>query len=1007
MVRGDIGLFTAYAFVPMRVFIDGPIGGEFVVGGTLLHGLDVGIDFVKIGNRSGIGDSYEIGASAVFGGHHDFGIQFKGVRVIVFADEGYLRGAVIVSPIPCRGSICVTESGDRLADIAVFAVVTFVDRIAARRAGRIYNDIRINVSKSCREFGLFFTAICTFVLDITVGSTGCFHSLNLCPCVTDRIDLLRIAVAAIRTGINGASVFRAGCFRDFSHVIVTVAGDQIFDLSVMATNADGKIIFVLQAVAVDVLGGVGMTVQRATFRGSQSRYGIVGEVVRLEGDVTVMIGCFDGFQFTVIVDEPDRNAIHVLAILQGVRKRDGYPVIFTESGNIFRTVIHGKVIDRVVANLLELFGGQTEIGSVIALQLISGNRDLLVADRVDNAVVKADVGIIQFNFGILQIVRVGGAGIGTFINGNVLGRAAMRTFVGSDTVLRLTLDPIVARRVLRDRFGLGIAASAGQGLDTVVLTGCGRGNACNVVVLIYGLADHLISATLTDIHENIFAIAELSFFGSYADGIVSERVALFFRIDIAAITYVGLRCSGTAGCLGFGDHGINVRGYVRSTANVTVVIFVSVGIGAIFKNGTATVVADVVVIRCGIRMVAHIVLAAVIVTNVIGIFVLMAESLTRGRTAFGAGCGNLAGCFAVSMLGNVRFVANVAIVVVVFVLMTESLTRGRTAFGAGCGDFAGCFAVGVRGYVCLTANVAGMVTVAFRVGAGFKNRTATVVADVIVIRCGIRMVAHIVLAAVIVANVIGIFVLVTESVTGGRATFGTGRGRFAERLAVGVRGYVCLTANVAGMVTVAFRVGAGFKNRTATVVADVIVIRCGIRMVAHIVLAATAVTDMVLIVILMLESGAVREDVLLVRADRTAGAGLVIYCRTRAGCRRFQGLVLNEFNGIGVSQSFALRCGTGLTRFGSGAGCVRPIVSLRLNGCGFLFAAFRAFAFLRACFRTVCFLNGGPIAPCMITGLFAASRQAENANNCREQAENSYPQFALHFHNSSSVSFDL
>ena len=178
-------------------------------------------------------------------------------------------------------------------------------------------------------------------------------------------------------------------------------------------------------------------------------------------------------------------------------------------------------------------------------------------------------------------------------------------------------------------------------------------------------------------------------------------------------------------------------------------------------------------------------------------------------------------------------------------------------------------------------------------------------------------------------------------------------------------------------------------------------------MAAHIVLAATAVTDMVLIVILMLESGAVREDVLLARADRTAGAGLVIYCRTRAGCRRFQGLVLNEFNGIGVNQSFALRCGTGLTRFGSGAGCVRPIVSLRLNGCGFLFAAFRAFAFLRACFRTVCFLNGGPIAPCMITGLFAASRQAENANNCREQAENSYPQFALHFHNSSSVSFDL
>ena len=100
-----------------------------------------------------------------------------------------------------------------------------------------------------------------------------------------------------------------------------------------------------------------------------------------------------------------------------------------------------------------------------------------------------------------------------------------------------------------------------------------------------------------------------------------------------------------------------------------------------------------------------------------------------------------------------------------------------------------------------------------------------------------------------------VLVLVAQCFAGGGAALGTGGGSIAVGIAVSMLGHIGLAADIAVVVAVAGLVGARFQNSTATIVTDVILIVGSILMLAHIGLAAVAVADMVVVLVLVAQSG--------------------------------------------------------------------------------------------------------------------------------------------------------
>ena len=217
----------------------------------------------------------------------------------------------------------------------------------------------------------------------------------------------------------------------------------------------------------------------------------------------------------------------------------------------------------------------------------------------------------------------------------------------------------------------------------------------------------------------------------------------------------------------------------------------------------------------------------------------------------------------------------------------------------------------------ITAVVTSVVLIGIRAGAD-GNATAVVA---YMVEISIRVVANIVLAAVVVTDVVKISICVTESRSENGAALKAGRRAFAGCGAFAVASYVRLAAYVAGVVAVHGSVKAKVKVGSAVVVADVVGV-----------------------LVLVSESSTAYKGICVILADVAAGAGLVVNGRVYTVCRSFQRLGLYGLCGIGVGKSLTLRNRTGLTGLRSGAGCIRPVVTECRYGRRFYLSALGAFA---------------------------------------------------------------
>ena len=92
-------------------------------------------------------------------------------------------------------------------------------------------------------------------------------------------------------------------------------------------------------------------------------------------------------------------------------------------------------------------------------------------------------------------------------------------------------------------------------------------------------------------------------------------------------------------------------------------------------------------------------------------------------------------------------------------------------------------------------------------------------------------------------------------------------------------GNICVTAFVAGVVTITRGIGAIADLHIAAVIANVIIVADQVNMVSHIVFTATVITNVVEILIFMRERISTCKCCRIVRAYCTARAGFVINSR--------------------------------------------------------------------------------------------------------------------------------
>jgi len=75
----------------------------------------------------------------------------------------------------------------------------------------------------------------------------------------------------------------------------------------------------------------------------------------------------------------------------------------------------------------------------------------------------------------------------------------------------------------------------------------------------------------------------------------------------------------------------------------------------------------------------------------------------------------------------------------VFVLVSKSYAGGCTTLRTSCGNFAGCITVGVRGYIFLATYITVVISVSGLIEACLQNHAAAVITDVIFVGCRVYM----------------------------------------------------------------------------------------------------------------------------------------------------------------------------------------------------------------------------------------------------------------------------
>ena len=351
--------------------------------------------------------------------------------------------------------------------------------------------------------------------------------------------------------------------------------------------------------------------------------------------------------------------------------------------------------------------------------------------------------------------------------------------------------------------------------------------------------------------------------------------------------------------------GILVGAHVDCAAVITGVVLIRIGMGADFPG--AAVVALVVLICIG--MGADFLGAAIIALMVLVGILVGTDSLGASIVALMV----LVGIFVGAHVGLAA--APVALVVLVGIHMAQCLAGGCTALGAGLGCCTGGICVGMGRDVRLAADIAGMILISGLVGAVFQHCPAAVVADVVPVRSRVAMVALIDTAAIVTdvilvcvgvalgRSLVGGIAVAAVAGIGGIACCLTGGCRHRSGIAVG--GNILSAADITAVILVGGCIRAGFQHCPAAVVTDVVLVRGGVAMVAHVGLAAAAVALMILVGIHMAQ-----------RCSQFRSANLAGLCSRTGGRVSF-----------GMGQCFSLGGLADRAGLGGFTGSLLPVVT--------------------------------------------------------------------------------
>ena len=401
------------------------------------------------------------------------------------------------------------------------------------------NLIYIYMLKSCYGFCVRMSTvvILTSIYLSTCNSTRGSNIFSKAEVMTDSRNLYAIRIVTVFTLVNFTSVNSTSCTcnnrsaiyvtgsnRCYCNLYITATTAYFFNISVSCTISynNGRITVI-------------MSPSRTSFSRCESCYSIGGEVVGFECNEAVSIGCFNRLNTTVIGNEPDNNTVNVFTVRKFIR--NGNLNLTGELGNRFTCLCNGKVIYRVVANLLYLLGCKSYSGNIVSIVLISRNVNVLACKstigcfttEVDVSVFKSNLaGACKIIFRYICICLVRSIY-------NLLGFVTILTSVGGYITIFNTGIPLMAVIVFRNSSGSCLSTANFTFSDSSTFCGTGglRSNGCYRGVSVLSFNSSLITAKLTiPCLSNLASV--LSFNRIYTCCIMRKKRAYILTILVSA-----------------------------------------------------------------------------------------------------------------------------------------------------------------------------------------------------------------------------------------------------------------------------------------------------------------------------------------------------------------------------------------------------------------------------------------------------------------------------------------
>ena len=654
---------------------------------------------------------------------------------------------MILRPGECALNV-MTDRVGMIVIVVVITVVAIVSCITALCTAGSNNCVGVNVVQLNKMLGVAIAAV-TGVNDIACRSTGSLCAVTYIIAVTGCSNLLSGLVGTVFAGNHGLTVGRTGCVGGYVAQAVTGCRKDIGLPGFSATNTDMKCVTLLGTGRKNGIKKLFlMSVLFTSLLRCKSGYRVVGEVVGLEANVAVSVGCLDCLRFSFLINIPYENTVNVLTVLGSIRNSYGNEITLAEVGNIFigSYVGNSKVVNRVISKLNKLLLGEKCLCvlKILTVKSAGRNADLLILDSTACAcnIAKVKACILQSN--LTRIYKILGLKVGVCLGRSVnngLGFSAAVCLTGecSNVAIENSFVPAVAV-VLRNGLVVRITANrTGVKLGSPAYTGSLGNDACLMRVTNRGRTLYVLVANLTLIKVNIgtsiLIYKKLVIVSNVLDVVAKRRLGLHL-IAVAAVTGINYVSCLSTGCA---EDFIGIAMAKRRLACIAVISLTAMSLGT--ASLLIPIVTESIGLAVGVAIVAYRAgMSSVTADKAGGLGNHAVIVVTYGgyRLGFGftamAGVGSYAGSNASGLCGYLTLAPIVSRLFTVFTLTlgTNRLfgTGCRTAVAGACCEFAtvGVYTSNGVSSVAVGNSIAHIVTESISIGIGLLSCLIAIIA---------------------------------------------------------------------------------------------------------------------------------------------------------------------------------------------------------------------------------------------------------------------------------------